>query len=272
MSRTLQRLACSCVLACALAGCSRQIDTLHPVAHAEVRKQVSVAAAADLKFAFDELIGQFEQESPEIRVQVTYGSSGNFFAQLTNRAPFDIYFSADMTYPRQLVKNGMADKESEFLYAIGQIVVWLRNESPLDVEKLGIESLRDPTIRKIAIANPQHAPYGRAAEAALQHFDLTDAVQDKLVFGENVAQTAQFVESGAADVGIIALSLAKAPALRDKGRYWLVPLDAYPKMEQGSVILNWAKDRQATERFRSFVAGPKGREILARYGFILPEG
>jgi molybdate transport system substrate-binding protein len=239
---------------------------------AESRKEVSVAAAADLKFAFDELIGQFEQASPEIQVKVTYGSSGNFFAQLTNRAPFDIYFSADMTYPRQLVEKGMADKESEFLYAIGQIVVWVRNESSIDVEKLGIESLRNSTIRKIAIANPQHAPYGRAAEAALKHFQLSEAVQDRLVLGENIAQTAQFVESGAADIGIIALSLAKAPALRDKGRYWLVPLAAYPTMEQGSVILNWAKQRDATDQFRSFVAGPKGREILARYGFILPKG
>jgi molybdate transport system substrate-binding protein len=229
-----------------------------------------VAAAADLKFAFDELIGQFERASPDLRVQVTYGSSGNFFAQLTNRAPFDIYFSADITYPRQLVEKGLADQASEFLYAVGQIVVWVRNESPLDLENLGMESLRDSTLRKIAIANPQHAPYGRAAEAALKHFDLLEAVQDRLVFGENIVQTAQFVESGAADVGIIALSLAKAPAMADKGRYWQVPLEAYPTLEQGSVILTWAKDREATDRFRSFVAGPQGREILARYGFILP--
>lgn len=231
---------------------------------------VSVAAAADLKFAFDEIVRTFEEEHPGIRVQVTYGSSGNFYAQLTNKAPFDIYFSADMSYPRRLVEQGLADQQSEFLYAVGQIVVWVPNDSPIGVEQLGIQSVLDPAARRVAIANPQHAPYGRAAEAALKSLGVYEQVRDRLVLGENIAQTTQFVESGAADVGLIALSLAMAPALRDKGKYWLVPLDTYPTMEQGSVILNWAKDRQATDLFRSFVAGPRGREILKRYGFILP--
>lgn len=236
----------------------------------QASRQVAVAAAADLKFAFDELIGEFENDHPDIDVQVTYGSSGNFFAQLSNKAPFDIYFSADIAYPRKLVERGLADKDSEFLYAVGQIVMWVPNDSPIDVEKLGIQALLDPAARKVAIANPQHAPYGRAAESALKSLGVYEQVKDRLVLGENIAQTAQFVESGAADVGVIALSLAMAPAMKDKGRYWRVPLDAYPTMEQGSVVLNWAKDREATEEFRSFVAGPRGREILKRYGFILP--
>lgn len=256
-------VACSALLA--TAGC--QGGT---AGEGRGKRQVSVAAAADLKFAFDELIDEFEQQHPDIKVEVTYGSSGNFFAQLSSQAPFDIYFSADMAYPRGLVEKGLADPQSEFLYAVGQIVVWVPSASSIDVERLGIKAVLDPAARKVAIANPQHAPYGRAAQATLTSLGVYDEVEDRLVFGENIAQAAQFVESGAADVGVIALSLALAPALREKGRYWTVPLDTYPTMEQGSVILNWAKDRDATEHFRSFVAGPPGREILRRYGFILP--
>jgi molybdate transport system substrate-binding protein len=264
----------SCILTLAfcfllLVGC-RQQTTPSDADKALSQKHVSVAAAADLKFAFDELIGDFQQSYPNIKVQVTYGSSGNFFAQLANKAPFDIYFSADAAYPRQLAEKGLADQESLFLYAVGQIVVWVPNGSSIDVEQLGIQSVINPAARKVAIANPQHAPYGRAAEAAMKNLGVYEQVQDRLVLGENIAQTAQFVESGAADVGIIALSLALAPALRDKGDYWLIPMDAYPTMEQGSVILNWASDREATDLFRTFVAGPGGRKVLKQYGFIVP--
>jgi molybdate transport system substrate-binding protein len=205
-----------------------------------------------------------------VSLEIVYGSSGNFFAQLSNRAPFDMYFSADMEYPRKLIEAGHADKRTEFLYAIGQIVVWAGASSPLDVETRGIEALLDERARKIAIANPEHAPYGRAAEAALRSLGVYEQVKDRLVLGENIAQTAQFVESGAADVGIIALSLAMAPAMQGKGRYWLVPLDAYPKMEQGGIILNWAKEREAAEDVCAFVTSAAGRTTLARYGFILP--
>lgn len=233
-------------------------------------RTVSVAAASDLKFALDEVIRNYAQEHPDTTIKVTYGSSGNFYAQLSQGAPFDLYFSADVAYPRRLIEQGLADKESEFLYGVGQIVVWVPNDSPLDVEKLGIGALLDPAARKVAIANPQHAPYGRAAEAALKSLDVYEQVKERLVLGENIAQTAQFVESGAADVGIIALSLAVAPELRDKGRYWSVPLDAYPTIEQGCVMMNGAVDRAATESFRDFVIGPGGRNILSRYGFVLP--
>lgn len=231
---------------------------------------VSVAAAADLKYAHDELIVEFEQMHPRIDVRPTYGSSGNFFAQLSNKAPFDIYFSADIDYPRQLIEQGHAAGETEFLYAVGQIVLWVRKDSPLDVETLGVQALIDPAVRKVAIANPQHAPYGRAAEAALKHLGVYAQVQDRLVLGENIAQAAQFVESGAAEVGVIAHSLALAPAMQEKGRFWIVPLDAYPRLEQGGVILNWAQDREATETLRTFVIGDRGRAILRRFGFQLP--
>lgn len=231
---------------------------------------VSVAAAADLKFALDDLIVAFEQAHPSIDVRPTYGSSGNFYAQLSNRAPFDIFFSADIDYPRRLIEQGHADKETEFLYAIGQIVVWVKNESPLDVAALGMQVLVEPGVRKAAIANPQHAPYGRAAEAAMKKLGVYDAVKDRLVLGENIAQTAQFVETGAADVGLIALSLALAPAIKDKGRYWTVPIDAYPRLEQGGVLLKWARDARAAQELRTFVTGSEGKAILKRYGFFIP--
>ncbi|MGQ0636613.1 MAG: molybdate ABC transporter substrate-binding protein [Planctomycetaceae bacterium] len=250
------------------AGCGQGLS--RPVSPASAQPTVAVAAAADLKYALDEVIDAFRKQHPQIDVKATFGSSGNIFAQLSNKAPFDIYFSADIDYPRRLVEQGHALNESEFRYAAGQIVVWVRNESALDLENRGIMALLDPGVRKIAIANPKHAPYGRAAEASLRHFELLENVADRLVLGENIAQTAQFVESGAADVGIIALSLATAPALVDQGRYWIIPPGSYPALEQGGVILTWAKDRKATEQLRSFVIAEPGRAIFKRYGFLLP--
>jgi molybdate transport system substrate-binding protein len=231
---------------------------------------VVVAAAADLKFALDEIVEAFRARHPNIQVRVTYGSSGNFFAQLSNRAPFDIYFSADVDYPRQLMAQGLADKDTEFLYAVGRIVVWAPSRSTVDLEGLGIKALLDPSVRKVAIANPQHAPYGRAAVAAMKTLGVYDQVQERFVYGENIAQTAQFIHTGAADIGIIALALALAPALRDEGRWWEIPFEAYPRMDQGGVILPWAKDVEAAHSLRAFVLGPEGKHILRTYGFFLP--
>lgn len=235
-----------------------------------LKKTVAIAAASDLKFALDELLVEFHKQHADIVVTPTYGSSGNFFAQISNDAPFDLYLSADIEYPRKLIESGHALQGTEFSYAIGKIVVWAPNASPLDVEGQGLQALLDPSVKKIAIANPQHAPYGRAAEAAMKKLGVYDQVKDKLVLGENISQTAQFVESGAADVGIIALSLALAPPMRDKGKYSPVPLDAYPTMEQGGVILNHANDRAASETVRNFITGNEGRAILKKYGFTLP--
>lgn len=231
---------------------------------------VRVAAAADLKFAFEEVSVEFRKQHPDIQVEPTYGSSGTFFAQLTNQAPFDLFLSADIDYPRRLVEQGHAIPGTEFLYALGQIVVWVPSDSKWDVESLGISALLDPAVRRVAIANPKHAPYGRAAESAMRSLGVYDQVQGRLVLGENVAQTAQFVESGAADIGIIALSLALAPPMRDRGRFWIIPPEAYPKIEQGGVILSRARDREATEALRAFLIDRRGRDILRRYGFILP--
>jgi molybdate transport system substrate-binding protein len=235
-------------------------------------RSVRVAAAADLKFAFDEVAAAFEKKDPGIKVETTYGSSGNFFTQLSEEAPFDLFLSADIDYPRKLIEQGKAVKGSEFLYAVGHIVVWVPNGSKLDLEKLGIQALNDPSVRKIAIANPRHAPYGRAAESALKKLGVYEQVRDRLVLGENIAQTAQFVESGAADLGVIALSLALAPTMRDKGRYWQVPADTYPRLDQGGVILTGARDREAARAVQDFMTGTGGRAILDKYGFLLPGG
>jgi molybdate transport system substrate-binding protein len=233
-------------------------------------REVRVAAASDLKFALVDLVAAFKKRSPGITVTTTIGSSGNFFAQLSNKAPFDLFLSADIDFPRKLADAGLADEDSLFLYAVGHLVLWVPNDSPLDIEARGAEALLDPAARKIAIANPRHAPYGRGAEAALKSLGVYDAVAPRLVLGDNVAQTAQFVESGAADAGIIALSLAIAPALRDKGRSWEIPLDKHPAIEQGGAILSWARDPGAAREFREYLLSDDGKAILKRFGFYLP--
>jgi molybdate transport system substrate-binding protein len=240
-----------------------------PAKAAETRT-LRVAAAADLKVAFADIVAAFERQNPDVKVEVTYGSSGNFYSQLSSRAPFDLFLSADLDYPRRLVEQGLATPNSEFSYAVGGLVLWVRKASPIALEKLGIEALLDRSVRKIAIANPRHAPYGRAAEAALKKLGVYENVKDKLVYGENIIQTAQFVESGAADIGLISHSLASAAPLRDEGRSWEVPADSYPSLEQGGVILSWAQDRQTAEALRGFILGDSGKEILHRYGFRSP--
>jgi molybdate transport system substrate-binding protein len=271
--RFIRVLAGICALPAALYCACDQNDrkSAAPSARPAVERLLSVAAAADLKFALDEIAAEFHKRNPAIKVSVTYGSSGNFFSQLSNKAPFDVFFSADIDYPNKLVAAGLAVKGSEFEYAVGRIVVWVRNDSPIDVATLGIESLAQAAVKKIAIANPEHAPYGRAAEAAMKKLGVYDRVKEKLVLGANIAEVAQFVETGAADIGIIALSLAMAPKMNDKGKYWAVPHEAYPTLQQGGVILTWTNDLDAAQQIKSFVTGPDGRAILKRFGFTLPE-
>ena len=230
-----------------------------------------IAAAADLRYAMDELIRQFSLERPDVIMEVTYGSSGNFHAQLLNRAPFDLYFSADMRYPRQLAEAGLADSHALFHYAVGRLVVWTLLDSPIDVESLGINALLHADAKKVAIANPRHAPYGVAAEQALKSFGIYENVSPRLALGENIAQTAQFIESGAASIGIIALSLAVAPPLAAKGKYWEIPLDHYTRMDQGGVILPWTKQPENAQAFRDFVISEQGRDILRSFGFLMQE-
>lgn len=232
--------------------------------------ELSVAAASDLKFALDEVLKVFGKQHPTIQVNATYGSSGNFFAQISNDAPFDVFLSADIAYPQKLVDQGHAFADTEFLYALGHLVVWVPQDSPLDVEQSGIKVLLDSRAKAVAIANPQHAPYGRAAVAALKELHVYEQVEGRLVLGENIAQTAQFVQTGAADVGIVALSLALAPAMKDKGRFWSIPSEAYPPLKQGGVILKRTRQEAAARTLTGFLQSKEGRSVLEQFGFELP--
>jgi molybdate transport system substrate-binding protein len=234
------------------------------------RPDFIIAAAADLRYAMDELVPQFQQRHSEVQVRVTYGSSGIFAQQIAHGAPYDIFCSADLSYPQALARQGLTVEGSEFLYAIGRIVVWARSSSEIPVEELGIQALLDPSIRHIAVANPGHAPYGKAAVEALRFLGIYEAVQDKLVFGENVSQTLQYIQSGSADIGIIALSLAVAPPARREGLYWEIPSGAYARMDQGGVILKSSRHPELADEFRSFMLAEESRSILKQYGFYLP--
>src|SRR2546428_3769972 len=232
--------------------------------------KISVAAASDMNFAFKEIVAEFEKKTGNT-VRLSLGSSGNFFAQISNGAPFDLFFSADISYPKKLEEAGLAEPGTLYLYAIGRIVIWVPRGSPIDVGTLGIKALQHPSVKKIAIANPKHAPYGRAAVAAMEHYTLYEQVKDKLILGENISQTAQFVQTGGADIGIIALSLAVAPAMRETGTFWEVPLEAYPRLEQGAVVLKTAKDLKTTRAFLDYVKRPEGTAVFKRYGLFLPD-
>ena len=232
--------------------------------------EVAIAAASDLKFALEELLADFQQKNPGIHIKATYGSSGNFFAQLTNKAPFDLYLSADVDYPRKLIEAGRAIRESEFTYATGHLVLWVPKDSELKVEEKGIQTLFDASVKKISIANPKHAPYGRAAVASLKSLAVYEQVEGRLVLAENIAQAAQFIETGAADIGLISRSLAMAPTMKDKGRSWPIPETAHPPIVQSGVILNWVQDREAAEKVRSYLISDDGMAILKKYGFTEP--
>jgi len=228
-----------------------------------------VAAAADLQPLFEELAAKFKNETGHT-VELTYGSSGNFFSQIQNGAPFDMFFSADVDYPTRLQASGLIEPGSLYRYATGKIVLWTPKDSPIDV-KQGLQTLSDARVRKVSIANPEHAPYGRAAVAALRHEKVYDKLRDKLVLGENISQAAQFVESGNADVGILALSLALAPPLKNAGAYYEIPPSFYPAIDQAAVILKSSRQKDLAQRFLSFLRQPKIAEFMRRNGLDAPQ-
>ena len=243
--------------------------TLLLVVTGSFAQEITAAAAADMSAALPQLVGTYTKKTGQT-VKLSFGSSGNLTNQIRNGAPFDVFFSADEEYPQQLIAEGLASKDTLYRYAVGRLVLWVPNASPLDLPKLGIQALLDPSVKKVSIANPAIAPYGRAAAAALRHFRIYDQVAGRLVMGENVSQAAQFVESGNAQAGLIALSHALAPAMRDKGRYWTVPLDAYPALNQAAVVLSKSKHQDAARKFLEFLGSPEATSLLAGYGFSLP--
>jgi len=238
-------------------------------AHNARAQSLRIAAASDLQFALSDLAAQYETQSGA-KLAITYGSSGNFFAQIQNGAPFDLFFSADISYPQKLIAAGSADGDSFVIYAYGHLVIWLSPDSPIDLTPAGFRTLLDPRIQKIAIANPEHAPYGRAAAAALQRAGLYERIKSKLVYGENVSQAAQFVQSGGAQAGILAMSLTIAPAMKS-GKYWEIPRELYPPLEQTVVLLKSSSNKPAGRAFLAFLQTAPARATLVRFGFTLPE-
>ena len=236
-----------------------------PVATAQ---DLRVAAASDLQAVFPAIAERFERETGQ-HVSLTFGSSGNFFSQIQNGAPFDVFFSADIAYPRQLDAAGLAEPNTLYQYAVGRIVLWSRKDSGIDLRR-GLQVLTDARIRRVAIANPEHAPYGRAAVSALQHEKIYEPVRQKFVLGENISQAAQFAQSGNAEAGIIALSLALTPALQSAGTYYEIPAAFHPPIAQAAVIVKASAKKDAARRFLTFLARSDMADLLQRSGFALP--
>jgi len=232
--------------------------------------EINVAAAADLSAALQEVAANYEKRTG-VAVKLSFGASGALTQQIQNGAPFDVFFSADMEYPRQLIAGGQAESATLYRYGVGRLVLWVPRDSPLDVEHKGMDVLLDPAVKKISIANPQHAPYGRAAVAALKHYALYEKVSDRLVQGENVSQAAQFVESGNAQVGLVALAHAVAPAMQGKGKYLMVPAEAYPPLDQGVVLISHSPHRKDAVAFLEYLKTTEVAEVLRRNGFSLSE-
>jgi molybdate transport system substrate-binding protein len=228
-------------------------------------QEITVAAAADLQSAMQDVAARFERETG-IKVKVIFGSSGNFFQQIQNGAPFDMFFSANLDYPKRLEAAGLIENGSYYQYAKGKIVVWVPKDSKINLNS-GLKALLDPSVKKIAIANPLHAPYGQAAVSAMQKEGIYDSAKDKFVLGENISQTASFVVSGSADIGVVALSLALSPNMKDKGRYKEIPTDEYSPIEQACVILSSSKNKEIAQQFLTYFKTAAVGDLLAGYGF-----
>jgi len=257
----LLRLASSLRILCAL--CVSALS--FPLLSFSQRPEIKIAAAADLKFALTEIAAAYEKQSGT-KVSLTFGSSGNFFAQIQNGAPFDLFFSADSDYPRTLEETGLIVPGSTYPYAVGRIVLWSREDAKADPSKSGWKSLLDPSVQKIAVANPSHAPYGRAALEALKKSGYYDQVKDKLVFGENISQAAQFVQSGNAQIGIIAYSWVLAPTF-GAGHVWQVPQQQYSPLVQSAVVLKNSSNRDASLAFLAYIKTAPAQSVLEKFGF-----
>jgi molybdate transport system substrate-binding protein len=228
---------------------------------------LTVAAASDLQSALPAIAARFEKDSGQ-KVTFTFGSSGNFFTQIQNGAPFDVFLSADIDYPKRLEGSGHAERGSLYEYATGRLVLWTRNDSRIDVRR-GLIVLSDARVRRIAIANPEHAPYGRAAVAALRHEGLYERVQGKFVLGENISQAAQFAQTGAADAGLLALALALSPTLKSSGNYVDVPESWYPPIQQAAVVLASSRQKPLARQFIDYLKTPGSVRTLQSYGFAV---
>jgi len=242
-----------------ITGCSENVHDIE----VEEKNELHIAAASDLRFAFEEIGKTFEEEKG-VKVVFQFGSSGNLAQQIANGAPIDLFASANRNFIEDLVKKGDIMEETKVLYGIGRIVLAVNRNSNLEV--LELDDLLSDEIDAIAIANPNHAPYGLAAKEALEAKGLWQLVEEKLVYGENVSQTLQFVETGNAPVGIIALSIAKV----DKIKYTLIDEKLYTPLEQIMGIVSHSRNKELAKEFSKFVSSSEGRMIMEKYGFYLP--
>lgn len=254
---TKRKIIVACVaLLLLIAGCSREAAN-------EQRNEITIAAASDLTPAFEELGRSFEAETG-IKVVYSFGSTGNLARQIENGAPMDLFAAANVEYINGLEQKGLIIPGTKALYARGRITLWTRADSTLKIEKL--EDLARADVKRIGIANPEHAPYGMAAREAFQSAGIWDALKDKLVLGENVRMTLQFAETGNVDAAIVALSLS----VQSKGRWVLVPEDLHKPLDQALAVIKGTKHEQQARQFAAFVNGPQGRIVMRKYGFILP--
>lgn len=233
---------------------------------ARAQQKITIVAAANLKVALDSITTVFKIQNPKIDAQVTYGSSGKLFEQISNSAPFDLFFSADMEYPNKLKQKKLTASEVK-IYATGKLAIWSKKTDP---NKRKINCLLDANIQKIAIANPKTAPYGQKAIESLKFYKVYDKVKSKLVFGENINQTAQFATTGATDIAIIALSLLLTPNMqKEGGKYYVIPEKIHSPLEQGCVILKRAQGNASAAKFYNFISSKKAIAILKYYGYSI---
>jgi molybdate transport system substrate-binding protein len=250
-------------------GLSLLLVALLLPAFAAAQAPLRVAAAADLEPVLPPILAQFEQQTG-LRIDATYQASAMLTTQIENGAPFDLFLSADIAFPQRLIDKGAADAtgfanpHAPIPYARGTLVLWTREDSHLPPPSLTL--LSDPILKRLAIANPDRAPYGRAAVAALHSLHLYDALKPRLVTAENIAQAAQFVDSGNADAGLISLTSALTPRLSATGRYFVIPRDLYPPIEQGAVIVSATHQRAAAQRFLEFLLSPAVQAELQKSG------
>jgi molybdate transport system substrate-binding protein len=231
---------------------------------AEAQQKITIVAAANLKVVLDSITTVFKIQYPNINLQLTYGASGKLFEQISNGAPFDLFFSADMDYPNELKKKRLTISEVK-MYATGKLALWSKKTDP-SIKKMN--TLLNANIVKISIANPATAPYGEKAVESMKFYKVYDKVKSKLVFGENITQAAQFATTGAADIGIVALSLVLTPNMqKEGGKYYIIPAKSHAPLEQGCVILKHAQGNAKAAKFYDFVSSKKAAAILKYYGY-----
>lgn len=230
----------------------------------KLQGKLMLAAAASVKPVMEALIQTFQQRHPALQLIASYGSSGKISTQISNGAPFDLFLSADMTYPQWLVSQGLTAGAAR-VYARGRLVLWQRGAMTPS-----FEDLRHGNAARVAIANPRHAPYGQRAQEVLVSQDLWEPLQGRLVFGENIAQTAQFLYSGAADTGLIALSLALNPALAAEGRYTVVDEQLHQPLDHGYIVTRGGAANPAARAFGEFILSDQAGIVLRQHGFEVP--